>query len=186
MTDFLARLITLLESLGIDYMVVGSFASTFYGPPRTTQDIDVVVDLDREHLVNLLDALPEDDYYVSREAALDALRRRGQFNVIDMATSWKADLILRKLHAFGREEFGRRRRVTLAGVLLWLASPEDVILAKLDWCRGRAAENRQIDDVVGVLRSHGAALDMEYLELHIRQLALDEEWRIAQRRLNPE
>jgi hypothetical protein len=37
MTDFLARLITLLESLGIDSMVVGSIASTFYGPPRTTQ-----------------------------------------------------------------------------------------------------------------------------------------------------
>lgn len=71
-------------------MVAGSFASTYHGVPRTTNDIDIVIAPTEETLRRFLHGLPEQDYYVDHDAALDALRRRTQFNVIDMETGWKA------------------------------------------------------------------------------------------------
>ncbi len=86
-------------------MITGSFASSFHGVPRTTHDIDVIVVLTGSNLDRLIGLLPNEDYYVSAEAARDALLRRGQFNVIDLATGWKADLIVRKDRPFSQNEF---------------------------------------------------------------------------------
>ncbi|MFT4974977.1 MAG: hypothetical protein ACI8S6_000860 [Myxococcota bacterium] len=81
---FLQRLVAVLEQAGVSYMLSGSLASAFYGIPRSTQDIDIVVELDITRLRALLGVLPQELYYVSEPAAVDALRRQGQFNVIDM------------------------------------------------------------------------------------------------------
>jgi hypothetical protein len=102
--DFLARLAALLEAAGIPYMVAGSFASTFHGVARATQDLDLVVDPTSAALDAFLASLDPDAYYVDPDTARDALRRRSLFNVIDMATAWKADLIIRKARPFSIEE----------------------------------------------------------------------------------
>ena len=81
-------------------MVVGSFASSYHGLPRTTQDLDVVIDPTPAQLGMLLSLLPEDEYYVSPEAAQDALRRRGQFNVIDLARRGRWDAMRRRIQAW--------------------------------------------------------------------------------------
>ena len=93
--DFLARLTGALDQASIPYMIAGSIASTYYSAPRTTQDVDLVVELDGARLRALLASLPEDQLYDSPDAARDALRRRSMFNVIDLETGWKADLIVR-------------------------------------------------------------------------------------------
>src|SRR5258707_9535329 len=98
--EFLARLAGKLTEAGIPHMVVGSFASSFHGIPRSSQDLDLVIDPRADSLQRFLASLPPAEYYADADAALDALRRRGQFNVIDMATAWKADLIVRKARAF--------------------------------------------------------------------------------------
>ena len=90
--DFLARLVALLEAAGIPYMVAGSFASTFHGVARATQDLDIVVDPSGPSLDAFLASLDADVYYADPDTARDAFRRRSQFNVIDMTTGWKADL----------------------------------------------------------------------------------------------
>src|SRR5688572_7695588 len=98
--DFLVRLTAKLAGAGVPNMVVGSFASSFHGIPRSSQDVDLVVDPDVVSLRRFLSALPADDYYADTDAAFDALQHRAQFNVIDMATAWKADLIVRKDRPF--------------------------------------------------------------------------------------
>ena len=105
--DFLARLTAKLVAAGIPHMVVGSFASSFHGVPRSSQDIDLVIDPDAVSLQKFLATLPAHEYYADADAALEALRRRGQFNVIDMASAWKADLIVRKARPFSVEEMQR-------------------------------------------------------------------------------
>src|SRR3954467_14584971 len=97
---FLARLTAKLAVAGVPSMVVGSFASSFHGVPRSSQDLDLVIDPQPESLHRFLTDLPPADYYADPAAALYALQRRGQFNVIDMATAWKADLIVRKDRSF--------------------------------------------------------------------------------------
>lgn len=177
--EFLGRLVEALDGAGIPYMVAGSFASTYYGEPRTTHDIDMVVAPTARSLKVLLRALPEDDYYVSEEAALVALRDRGQFNVIDLETGWKVDLIVQKNRPFSRTELERRRPGRLLGVELMVASPEDVALTKLEWAKLSPSE-RQIRDVAGILRVSGSELDLDYLARWVEELQLSTQWKAAQ------
>ena len=108
-------------------------------------------------------------------AALEAQQRESQFNLIDLATGWKIDLILRKNRPFSREEFGRRRRVTLQGLSIFVASPEDIVIAKMEWSRA-AQSLRQVQDAAAIVRLRGESLDRGYLEQWIRELSLEREW----------
>ncbi|MCE7871787.1 hypothetical protein DYH09_15595, partial [bacterium CPR1] len=94
MSTFLSRLNEALQRAGVPFMVAGSVASSHHGQPRSTQDFDLIVQIDLEQLDLLLAQFPEDQYYVSREAARDAILRHSQFNVIDLLTGFKADLMV--------------------------------------------------------------------------------------------
>jgi hypothetical protein len=115
----------------IRHMVAGSVASTHHGEPRTTQDIDLVIDADASQLLALVGQFDPERYYLSDPAA--ALGAGGQFNLIEPATGWKVDFILRRDRPFSRSEFDRRCPVTLFGVQTAVATAEDTILAKLEW-----------------------------------------------------
>jgi hypothetical protein len=172
---FLTRLVGVLDAAGVPYMICGSAASTFHSAPRTTQDIDVVVDLDAGRLGELLARLPEDAYYVSEGAAREALRRRSMFNVVDLETGWKADLVVRKDRPFSVEEFGRRLRVEFMGVPLWVSSAEDCVISKLEWATLGGSE-RQLADVRSILEVQGERLDRQYVERWVEQLGLQDAW----------
>lgn len=178
---FLARLTGLLEKAQVPYMLSGSVASTFYSAPRTTQDIDIVVALDGMRLQALLALLPEDELYFSQDAARDALRRRSMFNIIDLETGWKADLIVRKGRPFSEVEFQRRVQVDLLGLQVWMVSPEDCVISKLEWAR-QAESERQLRDVHAVLMAQGEGLDRGYIEGWAQELGLQEQWSAVQMR----
>jgi hypothetical protein len=176
--DFFERLIVALEASGVPYMVTGSYASSAHGTPRATNDIDIVIAPTPEQLRAFIRELPDDRYYAEELDALEALQHRSQFNVIDFATTWKADLIIKKDRGFSEQEFRRRREHTIAGVNVSLTTPEDILIAKLEWFKeGESA--RQIEDVVGVLRRQRDALDRQYVEYWVRQLGLESEWQAA-------
>lgn len=177
----LARVAQLLEAAAIPFMVAGSFASSAHGLPRTTQDLDLVIDPPSgAELEALLASMPTDEYYVDADAARDALRRRSMFNLIDLASGWKVVLIVRKNRPFSREEFVRRMEMTILGVSAFVASAEDTIVAKLEWSKESGGSERQRRDVAGILASAADALDRAYIERWVRDLDLDDEWRAAQ------
>jgi hypothetical protein len=161
-------------------MIVGSFASTLHGEPRTTRDLDVVIDPSAEQLDELLAALPADRYYVDPDVARDALAQRSMFNVIDSASAWKIDLMIRKPRAFSIEELGRRVAVEMLGVMVPAATAEDTILAKLEWSH-QSGSDRQLEDVRGILRVRGHSLDHSYIERWVDVLEVRGEWERAQR-----
>jgi hypothetical protein len=174
----LGRIVALLDRARIPHMLTGSFASTFHGPPRTTQDIDLVIDPSPEALEHLLQELPPDRYYVSATAAREALALRRQFNVIDLETGWKIDLIIRKERPYSLEEFARRQPARVASAQVFVTSAEDTVLSKLEWAKQGESE-RQLRDVVGVLKARGAALDIAYLERWVDTLSLAGLWQRA-------
>ena len=90
------RITSALGGAGIAYMLAGSFASAYYGAPRTTQDIDLVIAATADQLRTFVQFLPKDQYYVDLDAALEARKHQSLFNVVDMATGWKIDMIIRK------------------------------------------------------------------------------------------
>jgi hypothetical protein len=175
--DALRRVIDILERLGVPYMVTGSVATSFHGRPRATHDADVVLDPTPAQLETLVDELDRSGFYVDPDGAREALRRRRQFNAIETQHASKIDLIVRKDRPFSQEEFARRQPADLAfRAAVMLVSPEDAILAKLEWARHSGESERQLRDAAGVLELN-PALDRSYIERWAVVLGVDDLWR---------
>ena len=165
--EFIQAICAALEHAGIPYMIGGSVASSIHGPHRSTNDVDIIIAPTLAQLDQFLGAVS--DYYVSRPAALEAFRRRSMFNVIDAPSGHKADLILLKQRSFSQTELSRRLRVVFAGHEISVASPEDVILSKLEWSKMGESE-RQFEDAVKVALVKWRTLDIAYLEKWAEEL----------------
>jgi len=172
------RITAALDQAAIPYMLTGSFASAYYGIPRSSQDIDLIIEATPARLQTFIQLLPSGEYHADLEAALDAQKRQSLFNVIDLSAGWKVDLIFRKSRPFSEEEFGRRKQVVLQGFVIFAASAEDVVVAKLEWAK-LAQSQRHIEDVAGILRMRWNSLDHAYLEKWIVELGLQAEWKEA-------
>jgi hypothetical protein len=158
---FFSALIQQFNDCGIPFMISGSLASSVHGQPRATNDLDLVIDPSSDALERFLARTPP-QWYVSTEAARDALARRSIFNVIDVEGGWKADLIIRKDRPFSVEEFRRRIRAQVLGVDVAMVSPEDSILSKLEWS-AESGSQRQFADALAVAQMRGEDLDRGYL-----------------------
>lgn len=163
-----AQLADVFEELRIPYFVGGSLASSVYGVPRASNDVDLVADVKRRHVQPLTKRL-EGDFYVAEELILDAIRDRSSFNVIHLATMFKADIFVPRQDAFSHEEMVRARTEMIdvgdASRAIRFASPEDTILQKLIWYRlGGGVSAQQWSDIQGVLKVQGVSLDFDYLE----------------------
>jgi hypothetical protein len=154
------------EELGVAYHIGGSVASSAYGILRATFDADLVADLRLEHVRPLVKQL-EAEYYIDADAVRDAIRRRGSFNAIHLDTMLKVDVFIPKTRAFDQEELRRtRQEILIEGTRpFYMASPEGTILNKLEWYRmGGEVSDRQWNDILGVLKVKGTALDMAYMQ----------------------
>lgn len=176
--ETIRQVIASLDAVGIPFMLTGSFASSFHGVPRATQDIDLVVDPTPTQLRAFVRRFASPEYYADEAAALEALATEGQFNILALRSGWKVDLIMRKSRPFSRVEFERRQPAIVEGISLAVVSLEDIILAKLEWAKWGASE-RQLDDVAALLRLRGPELDETYLQKWRESLALDAQWRSA-------
>jgi len=169
---------TVLDGLAAEHipaMLTGSLAAAVRGATRATMDLDVVIDPNSTALDRFVDRMAAAGFYVSGDAAREALATRTMFNVIDPASGWKADLIVRKQRAFSESEFARRQPSELLGVAMAVATVEDLILAKLEWATlGGSA--RQLEDVATLVRLTGATLDRTYLTHWIAVLGVQEAW----------
>jgi hypothetical protein len=160
-----------LDSAGIGYMVSGSVAMSFYGRPRMTRDVDIVVELSQGDVPRLV-ALFGTDFSCDEEEMRDAIRRRSLFNLIHFERVVKVDFIVRKESEYRRTEFSRRRRMALDGRAVWVVAPEDLVLSKLAWAKSSHSE-MQLGDVRNVLQSV-AELDWPYLEHWAHELQVEE------------
>jgi hypothetical protein len=167
------------EALGIGYQIGGSIASSAYGIARATLDVDLVADLNGNQIRPLVDRLL-DAYYVDEERVRDAVARRSSFNVIHLESMLKIDVFVLKSRLYDRVAFARARMQNLGEAELprhhyYVASPEDVILNKLDWYRqGGCVSERQWNDVLGILKVQQYSLDIEYMQRWADALGLSD------------
>jgi hypothetical protein len=178
--DVFRRVVQALDAAGIPYMLTGSFASAYHAVPRATQDIDLVIAPDRDQLGKLVRAFSAPSYYCDAGAALEALEEESLFNVIDLATGWKIDFIIRKSREYSLTEFARRQPIAFEGLDLYIATAEDVLLSKLEWAKLGQSE-RQLEDAAWLLRRQRDGLDRAYIERWVDALRVAEQWEVVQR-----
>ncbi len=140
-----------LEASGIPYMITGSMAANLYTSPRTTRDIDIVVEL-LERDLNKFISLFESDYYLDAETVREAVKSEAMFNLIHNEYIVKVDFVVRKDTLYRRREFARRKKITVDDRDLYVVSPEDLILSKLEWAKDSRSEV-QMNDVRNLLKS---------------------------------
>jgi len=164
--EVVLQVIEVLDRLGVPYLIGGSFASAAHGVARATMDADLIAELRPEHAEPLTHAL-QDTFYVDVAAIQEAILRHSSFNLIHLETMFKVDVFIPRRRAFERSQFARRVRQVVATEperLAYVASAEDIVLAKLEWYRlGGEVSDRQWQDVVGVLRVQRGGLDLAYL-----------------------
>ena len=173
--SFLQRVISMLEEAEVPYMLTGSMAAAYYAVPRATQDIDLVVEALPANLAGLTDLLSSAGYYVSLAAAKEASALEGQFNAIDPESGWKVDFIIRKNRPFSISEFERRTRASALGLEVYMATREDLVVAKLEWAKKGESE-LQLRDVRAILSTAGPEFDWDYVDRWVGELALGDQW----------
>jgi hypothetical protein len=181
--DILRHAIDALERLTIPYMLVGSIASTAYGEPRFTQDIDVVVDLTPALIPAFCAAFHAPEFYLSEAAVKDAVQARFQFNVLHPGTGNKLDFILPRTDEWGSVQMQRRQRVQLlqdrAG---YAARPEDVIIGKMLYYAEGGSE-KHLRDITAILRISGDIVDRNDIQQWATKLGILEVWQAIRERL---
>lgn len=165
-----------LDELDVPYVVGGSLASSLHGIPRSTQDADLVAALRTDHIHPFISRV-EGGFYVSPERVEAAVRRRTSFNLIHLKTMIKVDLFVFAETPLAEQEMARRQILPIPGepgAQLQIASPEDTILQKLLWYRkGGEVSERQWNDILGVIKVQGKALDLSYLKEWAEQSGIE-------------
>jgi hypothetical protein len=174
--DILRYGVNTLERLQIPYLVVGSFASSIWGEPRLTMDIDIVIDLRADQIVPLCQAFPAPEFYVSETAVREAVTRRRQFNVLHPTSANKIDFMIPRDEAWSRMQLTRGRLRKYDGDIdLQVCSPEDVIIAKMRFYK-EGESPKHLRDIAGVLDMQGESLDREYIARWVQPMQLQEIW----------
>lgn len=155
-----------LEKFRIPYYVLGSLASSFYGIPRATADMDLIADIRQHHVQTLVQAL-QSNFYVDEDRIKKAVKQRSSFSIIHLQTMFKVDVFLSKDDDLSQEEMARREKFQVTekkGQDLYIASAEDVVLNKLQWYKsGGVVSERQWNDVWEVVMLSYNRLDLHHL-----------------------
>jgi hypothetical protein len=172
--DVLKQVARRLEKAGVSYMITGSIAANFYTVPRMTRDIDIVVELFEPDIGRFI-PLFENDYYLDPQTVREAVKNKGVFNLIHEHYIIKIDFVVRKDTPYRRREFSRRRKVAVDDQDLYVVSPEDLILSKLDWAKDSRSEV-QLNDVRNLLKSV-KRLNRSYLARWAKALRIESLYR---------
>ncbi len=167
----------ILDTLGIPYLIGGSLASTLYGMVRTTQGSDIVAEMSLKHLKPFVAAL-QDEFYVDDEMITEAIRRHSSFNIIHRETMFKVDIFVPHVRPFLKSQLLRVQKQTFSfekEISANFASPEDTILAKLEWYRlGGEISEHQWRDILGVLKTCFDRLDLDYMKKWAGELRVND------------
>jgi hypothetical protein len=169
MEGFFQKIIDVLDSCNIPYMLSGSVAMSLYIVPRATQDFDFIVYLRPQDIERFVENFKE-GYYCDKDDIEDAVQKRRMFNIIDHATGFKADFVVLKSDPFRQNEFSRRIPMEFFGKTIYVVSPEDLIISKLIWIQ-ELQSAVQMADIKNLAISDN--LDWEYINLWIGKLNLN-------------
>ncbi len=168
--DVLKLVTKALDENDIKYMITGSIAANYYTVPRMTRDIDIVVAFDKQSAESIF-SIFKNDFYIDREMVIDAIKKRGSFNIIHNDSIVKIDFIIRKDEKYRKVEFDRRQKVKISGQLMYIVSAEDLVISKLFWAMDSHSDV-QLRDIKNILDDQDE-IDKEYILEWVKELDLE-------------
>jgi len=155
--DLFRRLVKAFGIAELDYVFTGALAASFYGLPRTTTDIDVVVRISGEGTKRkLVHALTQIGVRAD-EKEIDRALASGYRIVTfaDSKTAYTIDFIF-------SSEKPKKRAGTVAGVQACFQTPEDLISAKLQMIKITMPRERALkdeEDIRAILKFTGVDIE---------------------------
>jgi hypothetical protein len=171
--ELLKKALRFLDASGISYMVTGSVVSSYQGEPRSTHDIDLVIDSSPADAEKFIREFKEPQYYIDRDSIAEAIKQQGMFNLMDISEGDKIDFWLLTNDAFDQSRFSRRRVEEAIGIRMYVSSPEDTILMKLKWAGLSGGSEKQFTDALRVYEVQFKTLDLRYLQKWAIKLGLE-------------
>lgn len=167
----LASIAKVLAKLKIPYIVTGGISVLIWGRPRFTADIDMVVELKKEKVKDLVKALQalKQGGYIDEDVVQEAILNEGEFNFIDNESGVKVDFWVLQNSDFDTSRLKRRVIKKIFGQKIYFISPEDLILIKLK-CHKEVFSDKQIEDVKSILKISGEKIDSKYLKNWAKKL----------------
>jgi hypothetical protein len=178
--DILTPFIGPLEKNKILYFVTGSIASIFYGEPRLTHDVDIVLHLSQSDAVKFSTLFPLEQFYCPPEEVIQIESKRrpyGHFNLIHHATGFKADIYADAGDQLHQWAFEHRKHIELTkDLMIWLAPPEYVIIRKLEYFR-EGGSQKHLDDITKMLTQVEESLNAGFLQNEVDARGLKAVWK---------
>ena len=179
---FVLLVLEALDNANIEYMIGGAVAAWAWGEPRSTLDLDLVVNIPLEVIGRLSNELKKRDMLVPEEIILDNIledRADLPINAIHMHSGYKADLYpMRVGDKLRTAAFSRRQKVDLGGSLgeVYLHSPEDLIIYKL-WFYSISQQTKHIRDITSIVKTLGDGLDFNYIDKWVTDMGIHNIWK---------
>ena len=161
-TDIAAlKVIDTLESLNVDYMIVGSLSASYYGIVRMTQDADFVLQVDPSTINRIAQELGP-QFTLDPQMSFETVTATTRYGIYFTPSDFQIEFFILTDEVHDKQRFARRVRAKVAGRQTWVPTAEDVIITKLRWSK-HARRTKDADDVRDVLAVQGDNLDWPYL-----------------------
>ena len=181
----LKKVLAILNENHIDYMVTGSLVSSMQGEPRATHDADILVNITLPVIAILIESFTPPDYYISEDAAREAILHKTMFNLLDTTEGDKVDFWILTNDPFDQSRFARKYEENVLGLSMKISSPEDTILMKMHWAKLSGGSDKQFIDALRVYEIQFGNLDLPYIESWVLILNVNEIWERIKRDAQP-
>lgn len=172
------KVVDILTRINIPYLITGAVAVVYYGEIRTTHDIDLVVEINENDIKTLVQNF-EPDFFIDETSIQNAIQEKSMFNALHKDTNYKVDFWTLTNDEYSRQRFLRRVKVNILGKTMFLPTPEDLIITKLEWFRQSDIDKHYLD-AVGIYRIQKENLDKNYITYWCQKKSLLDLWQKIQ------
>lgn len=165
-----------LATLGIPSMLTGSLASSLQGEPRSTHDVDLLIDMNLSQVDPFMELFSPPEFYLGKSAVQEAIQQRRMFNLLNLENGDKVDFWLVTDDPFDQCRFHCRRQTNIGSTAVDVSTPEDTILMKLKSSVASGGSEKQFHDAIRVYELQAAQLDMSYMESWLSALKIRGIW----------